>query len=100
MKKSNLKTRKVKDFNLSLNCTVISDSEFAEKFHEFYNFISCTYTPRKSDNAFNLRSFYMLYSFTFIHCCHCDITFDEYLKLPRFLCVERGKVYLHPNCRD
>lgn len=100
MKKKTLKTRKSKNFNLTLNCQVINEVEFIEKFRIYYKFITCTYTPRRVDKSFKQRSFYMLYNFAFLCSFNYGITFEDYVKLPRFICVEGRNVYFHPNCRD
>lgn len=98
MKQKRLKTRKVKNFRVSLNCTVLPESEFTEDYQKIYSFISSTYSPCKSyscesDFCYNQRSFYILRSYTFIQSFMNDISYEAYLELPRFICVERGCIY-------
>ena len=91
MKANILKRNKVKNFSISLTCTVLSRSEF-EIVSRYYHFISTSFTPRKVDMAYNCRSFYQIGSYNSLKFIYSDFTFENYISLPRFICVECVKI--------
>lgn len=88
MEKKTFKTRKEKKFSLSLTCAVFPKTEFEEKYRKYYHYLSSTYTPRKTDNAFNCRLFYQKYGYYFTKFFCNDYTIEEYDELPDFICIE------------
>lgn len=82
-----LKRNKVKNFSISLTCTVLSRSEF-ELVSRYYHFVSTSLTPRKDYMAYNCRSFYQIGSYNSLKFFYSDFTFEDYISLPRFICVE------------
>lgn len=94
MKKINensVKRNKVKNFSVSLTCTILSRSEF-DRIYRYYDRIGSSCTARKVDMGYNIRLFYKVCSYTSLRSLYYDITYGEYLKLPRFVCVESVKI--------
>lgn len=81
------KRNKVKDFSISLTCTILSRSEF-DLVSRYYNFVSSSCKPRKVDMLYNCRSFYQKGSYNSLKFLYSNFTFEEYISLPRFICVE------------
>lgn len=49
------KRNKVKNFSVSLTCTILSRSEF-NLVSRYYHFVGSSYTPRKVDMAYTMKS--------------------------------------------
>ena len=96
MKANILKRNKVKNFRVSLTCTVLPRSEF-ELVSRYYKFICTTCTPRKVDMAYNCRSFYKIGCYNYLRYLYSNFTYEKYMSLPNFICVECVKIQYQNN---